>query len=689
MHSEWTLDNRNKIACFLLMTMILLVYSNAFRSSWHLDDYDIITKNKTLQITDLEPNTLKSTFYAGLREGTLYRPIPMLSFALNYYFGCHCDRGNTFGYHVVNTTIHILSALLLFFAISLLLRAPNVPPLQSTTRYWIALLSSLLWAIHPMQTQAVVYIVQRMASMAGMFYIAGLYFYLSGRLTPLTSKKIFSFFLCGVMFLLAMGSKENAVMMPVAVLLIEIVFFDNIASFYQKNRRQRLCLTALICFAGIAITLFFAYPTLKSMMNYSGRPFTLSQRLLTETRVIWFYIFQILYPAPSQFSIDHDIVLSESLWMPWTTLTAVAAVMLILGWAFCNSRKKAIFSFPILFFLLNHLIESTVFPLEIIFEHRNYLPSMFLFLPISNGIVLFLDQCRQRTDQKLFFYICSTGVVILITAIGWSTYTRNADWKTEETLWRSALEKAPGNARPYQNLSIFYHQKKGEYDEALKLHKKALDLKDSKPDYSKMISYYNMSVIYKKMNNFELAAQFAKKAVDSGENSMMILHYIDRLMEAEEMELAEKEIERYLEKDYLFVELLNRKTSVALRLNKYDVAYEAAAIAIANAPSNYQSVTFWGLSNMYLNKYDVAEKYLAKGLNKKKFSLSLYFALITNSLRASDGEKTAHYTREMLKAFPIPTILDEIQSLSKNRYSVLKISPEAFVNLIQSTTITN
>jgi hypothetical protein len=166
----------------LLFLLIFVVYSNTLQASWHLDDYHNIVQNAALRINDLQPRTIFQTFFTTSEENLvlekkLYRPLACLSFALNWYVG----KDNLFGYHLVNIGIHFLTAFILFRTILYLLRSPNLKNRYRDREYFIALFSAVLWAVNPLQTQAVTYIVQRMASLAAMFYLVGIYLYVRGR----------------------------------------------------------------------------------------------------------------------------------------------------------------------------------------------------------------------------------------------------------------------------------------------------------------------------------------------------------------------------------------------------------------------------------------------------------------------------------------------------------------------------
>ena len=320
------------VAACILALMILLGYLNTFKASWHLDDHSNINKNSVLHINNLEFKSLFRTFYSsptrpGVIGQKLYRPVPCLTFALNWYFG----KDNVFGYHLVNIAVHILTAWILFFTVLNLLRTPNLIEKFPGSQHLIAFLCAALWALNPIQTQAITYIVQRMASMAAMFYILSIFFYIKFRLSDRAVKRIIFLLSCLTGFVLALGSKENTLTLPVALLLIEIICFQDLN---QRHTRRNLIWGSIG--GGIFLIVFgnllFTPGSMLSIFNgYDNRPFTLSERLLTEPRILIFYLGQIFYPLADRLSIEHDIEISTSLFQPWTTVPSILLILVLVG----------------------------------------------------------------------------------------------------------------------------------------------------------------------------------------------------------------------------------------------------------------------------------------------------------------------------------------------------------------------
>ena len=491
----------------LLAFSIVLIYSNALQSSWHLDDYENIANNPRILIKDMEPPTLWNAL-SGSPEGRPlpYRSLAFFSFALNAFF----HHTNMTGYHVVNITIHVITAFLLFATVMKLFSTPRLTSTEHGDVLFIALTTAFLWAVNPIQTQAVTYIVQRMASMAAMFYLLAVYFYLAARLKKRIDARMGYFVLCGLSYAFAMFSKENAALLPVALLFIEMIFFRDIRD-PQVKQTFILCLFAIVFFVVLMGVFLFGNP-FGFLKGYPYRTFTPLQRLLTEPRVLVFYISQIFYPIPMRLSIFHDFPVSTSLLHPWTTLPCIMLILALLGLAFLWMSRRPVLSFAIFFFFLNHIIESSVIGLELVFEHRNYLPSLFLFMPVAQGIKFGIK--RYGTSPTNLPRLLNIGVLLLVIALGTGTYVRNMAWANERTLWEDTLFKAPKSIRAHHELAYQYYEKSGQYDAALSLYHQGLRL-SGQSIYEKALSLNNIASIHFTRGEYASAEMYWKKAIAS------------------------------------------------------------------------------------------------------------------------------------------------------------------------------
>ncbi len=452
-----------RLAIFSLL--VFLVYANTFQSPWILDDFHNIVFNPALRIE--KEGGLRKTLVSFFDGERLDRPLARLSFALNRAAGAD----NPWGYHLVNTLIHALAAYFLYRVITLLLRTRASGDEGDIDH--AALFAALLWALHPIQTQAVTYVVQRMTAMAGLFYLVGIYSFLrarGGEVGGISRKRWW----CGCLlsFFLAIASKENAVLLPASLLLIEIIFF--------RAGGVRVLLprgTSLVYGAGgllVAAGSFYLLTAgdLHALVNYEERYFTLTERLLTQPRVIWLYLGLIAWPMPWRFSLEHDVPISTSFFEPWTTIPALLGVLLLIGLGWRARRRFPLLSFGILFYFLNHAVESTFLPLEMVFEHRNYIPSMFLFVAPALGI---LGAGRVLTKRNPSLRIWGSAVpLVLVVALGWATFERNLAWASPASLWSDTLKKAPRSGRAMAYLALICSESPSGVPLALKLYEKAL-----------------------------------------------------------------------------------------------------------------------------------------------------------------------------------------------------------------------
>ncbi len=427
---------------FALFACLAITYGNSLQGTWVFDDEPGILQNRSVHLTALNWENVQKTFY-GIEQKRITRPIAYLSFGINYYFG----RLDPLGYHIVNLLIFYLTAIVLFLFLHRTLNLPRLQGEYGASSYSIALLATFLWAINPLQVTAVTYIVQRMASMAGLWYIASMFFYLRGRTSERAGKKIAFFFLSGGAALLAFGTKENTFLLPLAIYLYDLFLIQGIdKATLIKHLKYALPLMLAACAAAL---LWVDLPSLLSLDHYAIRPFTMGERLLTETRVVLFYASLLFYPLYSRLMLNHDFTISTSLFTPWTTLPAPLAILGLLGLAIAWARKKPLLSYCIVFFFLNHAIEGSVIPLELVFEHTNYTPSLLFFVPFSLGVIQALHYFSSRVFLQA---LIALSVSVVLIAQGHTVQMYNFLFRDPYILWSDNVAKAPNLSRPLNNL---------------------------------------------------------------------------------------------------------------------------------------------------------------------------------------------------------------------------------------------
>lgn len=659
-------SNKNLAVFGFLFAIVFVIYGNTFHASWHMDDYHNIVDNPHLHITDIKPETVIQTFYSSYNGGKyrsekLYRPVACLSFALNWYFG----GSNVFGYHIVNIIIHLLAAFILYLVIRKLLQSPEIGGEYRKNEFIIAIFSAALWVAAPIQTQAVTYIVQRMASLSAMFYLLGLYCFLKGRTDLRFNYRWLYYVFCFICFLLALGSKENAITMPLALVLTEIVFFQKPGIL--TKRKPLFCI--FICgIVGVFFLLLFREDLL-GLLSYKIRAFTLKERLLTEPRILLFYLGQIFFPRIQSLSIAHDVIVSRSLFVPWTTLPSIIAVIALLVAGFFFLRRRPLVSFGILFFFLTHLIESTVIPLELIFEHRNYLPSCFLFLTVIAEFIRAGKHYRIR--DRAIAQVVTIFMVIVIFVFGYMTWNRNFAWRTEKSLWEDVLIKVPLNERPYHNLAWGHYMRVGEFDRALQLFEKALTFTNPKRKDRLAATYHNMGNCYYQMGDYENAVKLYGKAVDVYPNHEKALYNLAMALAVQgKWEQASRNMDLLLSKDERRKEYLTLKSLVLLKLRKANEALACLNKVLPMDRKSYKALLNAGVALNLTGKHREAEKMLGLAKSLYPDDMIIYFAIIENSIRADNLQKADFLIEKMFEIFGTNKIVAKFGELSGNNLYV-------------------
>lgn len=459
-----------------------LIYSNTFSSSFHYDDNINIVMNPALHWDQLSWGNLTKIF------SPMMRPVSDLTFGLNYYFG----GLDVSGYHYVNISIHVLAAFGLFLFLKTLFSLPLFDEGFRERRNLIAFTASLMWLTSPVQTQAVTYIVQRMALLAAMFYFYSLYFFIKGRLITKRSRYFF-YALSGLSLLLAFGSKQNAYTLPVYLLLAEIIFFRRGDLTFLLRKRVLIALS-IIALLSVWI-LWSIYFKPQPMETSSGLWFIywMKTRFLTGIRVIVFYLTQLLIPLPSRLCLRYDFALSRSLFVPSSTFFAVLFIGAGFFFSLLSIKKRPIFSFFTLWFLGNLTIETFHPWLILIFDHRIYLPSAGYFVFAALGY----DRIAYSDAGRLVKSCAATIIVVLFLIFSINTYARNLVWKDDFTLWADVINKSPGQVDGYKGLGAAYLTV-GKYEEALSNYLKAKSLEPANPKLS-----YILAIIYYEMGRDE------------------------------------------------------------------------------------------------------------------------------------------------------------------------------------------
>lgn len=483
------------ISLAILTSAGIITYINTLNNEFILDDFLNITNNKYIQADNITFEFLKNLKKCPNPN----RPVSYLSFALNYYFSGYSLPA----FHLTNICIHIICGLLLFW---LCLQIFTMLPPYKNHPILLSLFAALVWIVHPLNIQSVTYLVQRMNSLGAMFYLLSVncYFYLrkslfAAKTTHIKGSKLYAGLwvaLAVISGFLALGSKENTITLPAMILLCEWIFFQD---GRLPGPKTILILSASLIALCLTAAFLFMKPDPITWLNslYQDQPFTMIQRIMTEWRVLIYYLSLFLFPAPSRLALEYDYPISKSLIAPPTTIISLLAIVALLLFAFYSRRKHRLWAFAIFWFFIALSVESSFVGLAIIFEHRTYLPIMLLCAATTGEIFLLV---RKPVPLIAIFSL------LVIVFIHWSCQ-RNATWRDPITLYEDNLKKTPSLPRLITNLGEAYAAK-GNLIKAQQLYKRSLELFPSDPKTN-----LNMGLLQLDLKNYKGALVYFRKSL--------------------------------------------------------------------------------------------------------------------------------------------------------------------------------
>jgi tetratricopeptide (TPR) repeat protein len=592
----------------IVILLGIIIYSNSFNCSFHFDDQNNIIDNKIIRnLSDVK----------AIWNYSQTRFVAYYTFAVNYHF----DKLNVWGYHLVNLGIHLINSLLVWWLTMLIFTSPSLKE-NSITRHknLIAFFTALLFVSHPLATQSVTYIVQRMASLAATFYFLSLALYIKGRILSKGNFFKYLLFLGSLISgVLALLTKENAFTLPFTIVLLEIFFLQikNI-SINFKDSKVIVSVLVLICFL-VAVLSAFSLSIFKTIYPGEFYKYTVTSvnYLLTQFSVIIKYI-QLLF-LPINQNLDYDYRISNSFFEPRTFISFLALSSIVILAIFLF-KKHRLLSFCIFWFFITLAVESSFIPIsDLIFEHRTYLPSFGFFLMLSSGIFILLWNKNK--------YIAIFILTIIIGSNSYMTYARNKVWKNDLTLYSDVVSKSPNKARPHF-IRGSYLMKESKNTEALSEFNKAIALyKGSAKAYNNRgLAFRNEKKYDQALNDFDQAIQLDRKYAEAYVNKGNILRDIKSNYEEalksynQALDLNPKIFEGYANRGTLF--LFEKRYDEAIQdFNKTIELEPDFAEAYYNRGIVFYNMKKYGEAVVSYNKAielksDYPEAYFSRGVSE-------------------------------------------------------------------------
>jgi len=574
------------LAVLLLLFLGITVYSNILKSPFQFDDIGFIVENRSIR--DIANPLLIWKFMPT-------RFIDFFSLALNYHFA----KLDVFSYHLFNLSLHLAAAMILFWFVRIIFSTPVMKE-DSLARYKkeIALFVSLIFLVHPIQTESVTYIHQRSTCLAGLFYLSSLCLYIAARLRGMDGRppvqRAILYILAYAIALAGMFTRESTITLPLAILLLEFYFFRT-----GRQIKWQPAVPFLLTLPVIPITMFLTKPiTLLHIQKLGVVPIKGWYYFLTQLNVKITYLRLFFFPLKQNF--DYDYPVSRNLFeLP--TIISLILLILILVIAVRIFRRYRLLSFSIFWFFLALLPESSFIPQpDVIFEHRLYLPSVgFCIFSVCAMYYIFSGKNRK-------FLIILLSIIVIFLAV--LTFRRNIIWRDEISLWTDTISKSPAKARPYNERGNAYAGK-GDYAQAISDFNKAIEidantrfsLKNPLHSYSILARvYYNRASIYQKMGKLEQAVSDYSRSIEiNGKNPRAYNNRATIHVMKNEYDQALLDFSQAIKSDHNFILAYSNRAALYMEQHKYSEAISDFSEAIQIDPGFARA--YYGRAVAYLN----------------------------------------------------------------------------------------
>ncbi|NNL63329.1 MAG: hypothetical protein HKO69_05905 [Woeseiaceae bacterium] len=457
-----TADDRGKWLLYLggwllLFAVTVIVYLPGLHGPFVLDDFSSIARLGDFDgVRNWE--TFRAFVFSGA-SGPTGRPLSLLSFLID---------GNNwptdpYPFKRTNLVIHLANGVLLGLVIAKFLEALGY---ERSAMRGISLLCAAAWLLHPFLVSTTLYPVQRMAQLATLFMLAGILAWVQARMLLLRDPRrayVQMTLVLPLFTFLAMISKENGILLPVLVGVIELTIFARKGAGFGALDRRWTAVFVWLPLGVIAAYLgerFFRPNFFEAM---PPRDFSIYERLLTQPRILIDYLQNWFIPKLYTTGVYQDhVIKSTGLLTPATTLASILVHAALLFAGFRLRARWPLVSLAILFFYANHLLESTVINLELYFEHRNYLAAALLFLPLAAAL-------WSRLDRRVFALL---SLAVLAMLGGFTRYSATI-WQTPAGIVQASAMKAPTSARAQSQYALLLLAA-GQPDEAFRVFDEAI-----------------------------------------------------------------------------------------------------------------------------------------------------------------------------------------------------------------------
>jgi len=609
----------------LIIFIGLVIYSNSFRGEFVSDDAHQIWNNAAIRnfrnIEDIW-RAFNTRFIAGL------------SFAINY----EISKLETWSYHVFNTIIHIINSILVYFLVRQIFSSPYFrnKAIGFDIRSF-AFFSSLIFLCHPVQTQAVAYISQRFMSLASMFYLLTLVFYVQARL----SGKLIYRFSAFVFMILGAFTKEMIITVPLMLSLFEI-FFLNFTGEKIKDKIKKLAPFFLVF---IILPLIFLQDSSQSVWGLKGQIISRTfnwNYFFTEINVLRTYLRLMFLPV--NLNHDYSYPIAQGFWNIPTVFSSVLLVSLFASAIFLYKRNR-LFSFCVLWFFIATSVEVCVVSFVnkgVIYEHWIYL-AMAAF-SILIGQVIY-QVCKDKKARIAVF-------LLVLAILSVMTYQRNKVWQTHIGFWQDVLKKSPYSAGAYNNLGSAYFSQ-NNIQEAKRYLAVSILL-----DPTDLFAYNNLGLIELAQGSIDEAMKYFYLALEMDAGFGVTYNNLGvALLRKGDADQAKESFLRALELNpllleprYNLIEIYSTQGNIAQAI---ELSEECLRIDPGNERILYGLITFYFAEHQKDKALQTGKKFLKRGMTLERLTgaaglfaqnnfTNMAFAFYDRALLADPGNKNVY-----------------------------------------------
>jgi tetratricopeptide (TPR) repeat protein len=619
--------NENLKYYLLLAVIVIAVFANSLSNDFVFDDEQVVLSDPS--ITDLSNIPKYFTGAEGFHKviGRYYRPVVSVSYAIDYALW----GAKPFGFHLTNVIIHIINTLLVFNL--LLLLFSNV---QSKIKDYVILLGATVFAIHPIHTEAVSWVSGRTDSLFFTFFAASFIYYLKYRIKPSSRNLVFA----SLFYALSLLAKEMAITLPAVIIMYEIIINKRRSlEFFIKDKSIYISFVLLsVLFLLLRWAVLKDVPERTSYNYFYGKDaatifFTMLQTLPVYFRLI-LLPYGMLYHYSGYLPYINSIANIQAMF-------AIGFILVMLACAFSLFKKMPWIAFSVLFIFV------TLSPVLNIIPTMNFMAERFLYLPslaLSFALISLIFKYYSPKRSAAFYLMVSVLVVFYL----YLTISRNADWKTNDSLFLSA-EGKPGTIT-YVNIGNIYANKK-EYDKAEVYFRKAIDLRGEtilancnlgkifmvKQNYDSAYYYmykaytldtlspepmYSLALLLANYEKYDEAINWLEKVhsvVPAYMNSKLMLEQL-----RQEKQTSSKKPPGYTTPPVNSIDSLERDSYNSFNQKEYDKSIESLKKLLKLNPQNAASYNNnLGMCYVQMNKFDEATKYFQMAIDSKNdFSIA-------------------------------------------------------------------